>query len=100
MAETTGCIHMGWTAAAAAAAADGAAGGRIGLGIRHKMAVVDDSSLCKKIRVSVFSRNQINKRTDTVAGDKMAAAGDNPARPNKADNKTSLKLLGGVQQRK
>lgn len=75
MAETTGCIRTGWTAAAAA---DGAGGGRIGLGIRHTMAAVGDSSV------------------GTVAGDKMAAAGDNPARPSKADNKTSLKLLGGV----
>lgn len=94
MAETTGCIRTGWTAAAAAA--DGAGGGRIGLGIRHTMAAVGDSSVCDKIRVSMFSRNQINKHTGTVAGDKMAAAGDNPARPSKADNKTSLKLLGGV----
>ena len=93
MAETTGCIRTGWTAAAAA---DGAGGGRIGLGNRHTMAAVGDSSVCDKIRVSMFSWNQINKHTGTVAGDKMAAAGDNPARPSKADNKTSLKLLGGV----
>lgn len=34
------------------------------------------------------------KRTRTVAGGKTAAAGDNPAHPNRADNKTCLKSTG------
>lgn len=66
--------------------------------IGRLLLVMHRSVRSNKLRVSVPSRNQINKHTGTVAGDKTAAVGDNPARPSTADNKTSLKLLGGVQQ--